>query len=311
MTAAILGPPPIDPQPDRAADVVPLHPRKGHRLAFMNNKGGVGKTTMCREIAAALARMSYRILLVDMDAQGNLTRRTGVTVTDGQHTVYDVLTNATKGGIEQAIVPCGWDIPEAAYIDVAPSDLRLDDYIHRAHEAGFDMRLKRVLYGVTDHYDYTLIDCHSTLGALEQMTVGALDDEHDGVYIPIEPGHDAISGASRAIDRIDYWAEQFDTGHRVLGILVNQVRENTNLHQARVSQLAPSLHQEDRPDVPILSPHIPLVVHLAQAQDQAQAATTDPRLNRDVLDEQGTLIKAGIVTRFDQLAKAIDIRGRQ
>lgn len=293
-------------EPEHSAPVVPIRNFKGRRLAFMNNKGGVGKTTTTRELAAALARAGNRVLVVDMDPQANITRRLGVRPTPGQPTILDALTGRRKGGIADIIVPCGWDIPDANLIDVAPSDLRLDEHIHQAHQPGFDKQLKRILFGVTDGYDYTLFDCHPSMGPIEQLAVAALDMPRDGVYIVIEPGHDAISGASRVIDIIADWADRFEVRTRVRGVIVNLVREKTNLHQARTQHLPASLHADGRADVPILSPHIPNVIHLAEAQDLAHPSTTDPRLTRDVTDATGLVLKAAIVTRFDRLAQIID-----
>lgn len=266
--------------------------RLGRRLGVINNKGGVGKTTLVALLGAALARKGRRVLLVDMDPQGNLTRRTAAAIGDGG-SIADVLSRREKGGARAAIVRCGWDSPEAERIDVLPADLALEDRNDEAAQPGSHNRLDRVLYGVTDDYDYTLIDCRPALGHLEQNVIRALDqDNGDGVYVVVEPGADAISGAYRVIEEVAEWADDLDVDVAVLGIIVNLADMRTRLHSARVEHMPASLG--DNPP-PILEPYLPRAIRIAEIQDLGLPSSGDRRLERE-----------GLLKMVDELAKAID-----
>lgn len=291
----------------RAVDTA--QPRLGRRRAVKNNKGGVGKSTLLRELACALARRGRHVLAVDMDPQGNLTRRLGVTVDifDGQPTLTHALKQRRRGGAADIVVPCGLDTPEAALIDVLPADLGLEVRAKEAAEPGAHNRLRRILYGTSDLYDYTLIDCRPALGHLEELVIAALDGDGDGYYLVVEPGHDAISGAYRVMTTVRGWAEALEIAAPPLGVIVNLTDIQTVLHQSRIQGLAEALTDPDRPAPPILQPYIPRTVHLAEAQDQATPISTDRRLTRDLLDpHSGAITRESVQTRFDALAQQVD-----
>lgn len=276
-------------------------PRLGRRRAFINNKGGVGKTTVTLEIAAALARRGKRVLLVDMDPQGNLTRRAAVRDVELAVTLGEVLAVKAKGGASAGIYPCGWNIPEAALIDVIPADLTLVDRDQEAAQPGSFGRLNRVLYGVTDDYDFTLFDCRPTLGHLEQMVTRCLESDGDGYYLVVEPGHDAISGAYRVTQELGRWADDMEVGAPALGAIVNMYDGKTRLHQGRVHALSESLTPLDSAGVPladappVLQPPIRRAIRIAELHDLAQPSTGDLRLERE-----------GHLAAFDSLAEAVD-----
>jgi len=304
MTATYVEPVPLT-QTTPAAGHIP----KGRRLAFMNNKGGVGKTTVMRELAGGLARRGRTVLAIDMDPQGNITRRLGVRLAPGQYTMAEALAEKRKGGLADVIVSCGWDSPEAALIDVAPATLELEERGKEISQLGAHQRLRRIAYGVTDGYDYTLIDCRPSMGPLEEMVIPALDSPGDGIYVPIEPGHDAISGAGRIIDIVTLWAGDAEVPCTVLGVIVNMTDMQTVLHQARVESLPDAIRADGRPDVPILEPHIPRAVHLAEVQDQATPATghKDFVRTRKVHGPEGELTTTiSMQNRIDMLAALID-----
>lgn len=275
--------------------------RLGRRRSFNNNKGGVGKTTITIELGAALARLGRRVLMVDMDPQGNLTRRLAVRDAHLAVTVGEVLASKVKGSASTAIYPCGWDIPEAALIDVIPADLTLADRDREAAEPGSFNRLAKVLYGVTDAYDFTLFDCRPTLGHLEQMVVRALDGEGDGYYLVVEPGADAITGAYRVTQEMSAWADDMEVAAPALGVVVNRFDGQTRLHTGRAASIAASLTPVDSAGValadppPILQPPIKQAIRIAELHDLARPSTGDPRLKRE-----------GHLDAFDRLAEAIN-----
>ncbi|MCZ7478827.1 ParA family protein [Micromonospora sp. WMMC273] len=289
---------PAVPAPRVAAvDVVAPHhdtPEPlGRRLAFINNKGGVGKTLITAMAASGLAARGRRVLVVDMDPQANLTGRVAAEV-GPNGSIGDVLARREKGGARAAIVRCGWDSPEAQLIDVLPASLSLEDRNSEAAVPGSHQRLNRVLYGVTDDYDYTLFDCRPALGHLEQNVVQSLEAENgDGVYIVAEPHKDAITGAQRVLAEVEEWADQLDIDVDILGVIVNLVVSNTKLHQGRVKSIPASLG-DNAP--PVLTPHIPRLTRIAEVTDLAVPMLYDPRLRRE-----------GVVDMMKQLAAAIDV----
>lgn len=300
----LLRPPRTEPTP--AAGPTPR--RRNRRIAVKNNKGGVGKTTVTIVLAEALARRGRRVLLVDMDPQGNLSRRT-LAAAHPDPTVHgsisEVLAARVKGGAATAILPCAWDT--GGLIDVIPADLSLEDRAEEAATPRSDARLHRVLYGVTDDYDYTLIDCGPALGHLAQMVTAALDGPEDGVYIVVEPGADAIAGACRVAEQVRQWADLLDVDAPVLGVIVNLFSGALNLHHGRTEGLANSLAAltvtadadgvgfvpQDAP--PVVTPFVPRAVRLAELQDLGQPSTGDARLRRE-----------GILPVLDALAAVVD-----
>lgn len=274
-------------------------------IAVLNNKGGVGKTALTLGAAMGLARRGRRVLLVDMDPQGNLTRRAGVHADDitAAGTIGDVLARNTRGSAGQAIVPCGWESPEAHLIDVLPADIELAARDEEAATPGAERRLARVLYGVTDRYDYVLVDCRPTLQHLEQMVVFAASGPDDGYLIPVEPGADAIGGATRVVSVVATWADQMDVDVTALGAVVNLYDGRTKLHRGRAAGLAGSLALVSTPDgvpqpapPPVLGDPIPRNAHLSEVFDLGQPITAADR----------RLVAEGMVSRFDALAALVD-----
>lgn len=241
------------------------------RLGIMNNKGGVGKTLVTLGVAEAAARMGARVLVVDMDPQGNATRRAGVVPGPGD-TLTDCLRVGVKPGAASGYLHhCQWTLPAAELIDVLPADLDLEDRALEAGQAGADKRLRKALYGVDDAYELTLFDCQPSIkGHLVTMAFGALNGEGDGVVVPTEPERDAIAGAQRIGDYLRLWREDLGVPHAdVLGLVLNRVRGGTNLHAGHIRQLPQSF-----PGVPVLGA-IPLKTRTAELQDEGTPLMDD------------------------------------
>jgi cellulose biosynthesis protein BcsQ len=288
--------PPAPPAPTPAVPAVPPAPPRNRRIAVLNNKGGVGKTTVTRELGAALARRGRRVLLVDFDPQGNLT--TSMNVEDFDKSVADVLDRPVNGGAAEAIVPCGWDIPERDLIDVLPADLELEARGNESGLPGSHGRLHRVLWGVTDAYDYVLFDCRPALGHLEQMVVAALDGNEDGLLIVVEPARPAISGATRVMSEVADWADRLQVTAPVLGVIVNRYDGRLNQHVGRARGLAASLAGGAGTSTtapPVLTPYVPERVRLAEVNDMSLPSTGDRRLDRE-----------GVLDVFNALAERLD-----
>lgn len=272
--------------------------RMNRRRGIFNHKGGVGKTTITVNLAAGLARRGRRVLVVDMDPSANLTRR--LAIAEPYLTISGVLETNRKGGAAQAVARCGWDSPDAPLIDVIPASLDLEQRDKEAALPGSHNRLARVLYGVTDHYDFTLFDSRPNLGHLEQMVTRALDGDGDGYYVVVEPGADAIGGAYRLTQEVGEWGQAMEVGAPALGVIVN-LYADTNLHSGRTAALAESLTPLDADGQPvadappILQPFVRRATRIAELQDLGQPPTDDLRLRRE-----------GHLDTFDSLAEAVD-----
>ncbi len=199
-----------------------------------NNKGGVGKSNLTVQLAAALARRQRRVLVVDLDPQANSTRRLGITVDpdDPIVTTSEVVKSGEEGVGEGAVVPAGWrteagePTPEAAFIDVLPARFDLINREGEAAQLGAVKRLKKTLRGWTTEYDVTLIDTRPDLGHLVQMAMAAADS----ILIPTDPTFDSIEAAIRkrgqdAVEAAGGVEKILGDGerHRQIGRLVEQL----------------------------------------------------------------------------------------
>jgi chromosome partitioning protein len=251
------------------------------RLDVLNNKGGVGKSTITLVLAEAAARMGKQALVVDMDPQANATRRLGVRSTK-------TLTTCLQMGVQQGeasnyIHGHRWAGFEHLAIDVLPANLDLEDRALEAGQPGAHYRLRRALFGVDDRYDLTIIDCPPTLkGHLTTLSLAALDGPGDVVLVPLEPEYDAVASARRTVDYVQQWRDDLGVPNaRVAGVIVNRVR-GTNLHGIREAQFVDTL-----PDALL---RVPLRARIAELQDAGRPLSSDPSM-KDILEQFEGLVK--------------------
>lgn len=197
-----------------------------HITSIANNKGGVAKTEVTCQLAAALARKGQRILVVDMDPQANASRRLGIDWDPAAPipTMSEVVAAAQDGAGQGAVLACGWDsdvAPEGELIDVLPSRF---DLINRESEAGVVgavRRLTKALTGWTSEYDVVLIDTRPDLGHLVQMALAASDT----VLIPCDPNFDSIEAAIRVRDFVArHSADLMNPKLSIAGVVVTRRR---------------------------------------------------------------------------------------
>lgn len=177
-------------------------------ISITNQKGGVGKTTTSINLAAALVRRGQRILLLDIDPQGNASVGLGVDTDDLKHTIYDVLLNECTA--KQAIVntESGVDVMTADG-DLAGAQVEL------LNEIGRELRLKKALQAVQKDYDFIFIDCPP---ALNVLTINALVASNT-VMIPMQCEYFALEGLSALISTIRAIRETLNSELRIEGLL--------------------------------------------------------------------------------------------
>ncbi|MGM0877088.1 MAG: ParA family protein [Bacillota bacterium] len=191
----------------------------GKIIAIANQKGGVGKTTTSVNLGACLAYIGKRVLLVDVDPQGNATSGIGIEKAEVEHCIYDILVDDVDVSevIKQTAVENLDIIP--ATIQLAGAEIELVPTISR------EVRLKRALETVKHHYDYMVIDCPPSLGLL---TINALTAA-DAVLIPVQCEYYALEGLSQLLNTVRLVQKHLNTELMIEGVLLTMLDARTNL----------------------------------------------------------------------------------
>ena len=202
-------------------------------IAVTNQKGGVGKTTTAINLSALVAEAGKRVLLVDIDPQGNATRGLGKAETDSI-TVYEVLLGEAPA--RETIVPTGFgslDLMPTA-IELAGAEIELVSVENR------ESLLKAALQELRDDYDYIFIDCPPSLSLL---TLNALTAA-DSVLIPIQCEYYALEGVGQLVNTVKLMKKRLNPELRVEGILLTMYDARTNLCAQVVQEVRTHFREE-------------------------------------------------------------------
>lgn len=189
-------------------------------IAFLNQKGGVGKTTSAVNVASAMVRAGRRVLLVDLDPQSHASLHLGLQPGDGEVTVYDVLVH-------------GAALAEAARfaderLTVVPSNIHLvGAEVELASQEQRERRLAAAIEPHAGNFDLAIIDCSPSLGLLTVNALTAADE----TIIPLQPHFLALQGLGRLLETITLVRENLNPRLRVLGVLMCMHERGTRLAQ--------------------------------------------------------------------------------
>jgi chromosome partitioning protein len=236
--------------------------RAARVVAITNQKGGVGKTTTAINLSAELARRGKRVLLVDVDPQGNATTGMGIEKSSVEHCIYDVIIKSLP--LERIIRPGGvsnlWLAPST--LNLAGAEIELVSAMSR------ELRLRKALEPVLPQYDHVFIDCPPSLGLL---TLNAMSSA-DALIVPIQAEYFALEGLGQLTAVIELVHRHLNPKVHILGVLVTMFDGRTNLATQVVDEVEryfPGL---------VLRTRIPRSIRLSEAPSHGAPITVfDPK----------------------------------
>ncbi|SHH29351.1 chromosome segregation ATPase [Thermosyntropha lipolytica DSM 11003] len=234
----------------------------GKIIAVANQKGGVGKTTTAINLAAALAEMQYKILIIDLDPQGNATSGLGIERSRLKRCIYSVISGEVES--EEAVI--NTSIPGVRLI---PSTMGLAGAeVEMAGQEGREKILKHKISPLVFAYDYIFIDCPPSLGLL---TLNALTASHS-VLIPLQCEYYALEGLSQLINTVNLVKKRFNPELQIEGIVFTMFDGRTNLSIQVVDEVKKHFRKE------IYRTLIPRNIRLSEAPSHGKPITLyDPR----------------------------------
>ena len=255
-------------------------------LAIANQKGGVGKTTTCVNLAASLAAMKHRVLLVDLDPQGNATMGSGIDKYGVERSIYDVLVHrAPVAEVAQPAHEAGFDVlPANSDLTAAEVELLAVD--------GRERRLRAALIEAAGSYDYMLIDCPPSLNMLTLNGLVAAD----GVIIAMQCEYFALEGLTALMETIRRVAESVNHKLQMEGILRTMYDPRNSL----TNQVSAQLHEHFGDKV--YRTVVPRNIRLAEAPSHGIPALQYDRYSRG---SKAYMALAGeIIRREEKIAQA-------
>ncbi|MBV8047791.1 MAG: ParA family protein [Paludibacterium sp.] len=250
-------------------------------IAVANQKGGVGKTTTVVNLAASLAELGRRVLIVDLDPQGNATMGSGIAKQNLHHSVYHVLLgHADAREVRQRAKEGGYDVLPANR-DLAGAEIEL------VQELAREQRLKNALAELDDLYDYILIDCPPSLNLLTLNGLVAASS----VLIPMVCEYYALEGLSDLVGTLRKVRAAVNPRIEILGLLRTMFDARSNLSQQVADQLAQHFRNK------VFETVIPRNIRLAEAPSHGLPGLVYDRTARGA---QAYLTLAGeLLTRLE------------
>jgi len=230
-------------------------------LAIANQKGGVGKTTTSVNLGAALAELGFRILVIDLDPQGNATTGLGIDARNFERSMYDVLMRDTS--LEDCIEPTSTKnlFVAPSTIDLAGAEIELVPAFSR------ETKLKRAIETVIDDFDFILIDCPPSLGLITVNGLAAADE----VLVPVQCEYYALEGLTQLMRNVHLVASNLNAGLDVSTVVLTMYDARTKLSD----QVAQEVRQHFGNKV--CRSIIPRTVRLSEAPSFGQPITAfDP-----------------------------------
>ncbi len=264
-------PPTVDPEPDEPVGPVletaklpdapegPAPPMVLPRVvAIANQKGGVGKTTTTVNLGAALAELGFRVLIVDLDPQGNASSGLGIISRDVERSVYDVLLADVplEDVVESTSLKNLFVAP--ATIDLAGAEIELVPAMSR------EMRLRRAIDAVRPDYDLVIIDCPPSLGLLTVNGLAAADD----VIVPVQCEYYALEGVAALWRNIGLIQTNLNPGLDLRGIVLTMYDARTKLADRVIAEVRDYFGEK------VYETVIPRTVRLSEAPSHGQSIIT-------------------------------------
>lgn len=231
--------------------------RAARVLAVVNQKGGVGKSTTAVNLSASLGQLGSKVLLVDLDPQGNATSGFGLNKNQRELCIYNALLG--DASIEQMIEPV-----EIEHVFVVPATIQLAGAeIELVSAMSRETKLRAILKPVRKDFDFIIIDCPPSLGLL---TLNALTAA-DGLLIPIQCEFYALEGLSKLLDSVRLVKTHLNPELEVFGVVMTMYDSRTRLAQQVVEEVRDFF--EDK----VFSTLIPRTVRLSEAPSFGQPVT--------------------------------------